>query len=87
MDEKTWNETRDVLSQMLDRLDRRERLIIRARYGLGAHRKARTCKSIAKKLGISKERVRRLQQRAISKLRAIADETQLDDLLDSTLSL
>jgi RNA polymerase primary sigma factor len=87
LDEKTWNTTRDTLSEMLDRLDRRERLIIRARYGLGAHRKARTCQSIAEKLGISKERVRQLQKRAISKLRAVADENQLADVLESTLNL
>jgi RNA polymerase primary sigma factor len=87
LDEKSWKTARETLSQMLDRLDRRERLIVRARYGLGAHRKARTCRSIAEKLGISKERVRQLQQRAISKLRAMADENQLADLLESTLTL
>jgi RNA polymerase primary sigma factor len=87
LDEKSWKTARETLSQMLDRLDRRERLIIRARFGLGAHRKARTCRSIAEKLGISKERVRQLQQRAISKLRAMADENQLADVLQSTLSL
>jgi RNA polymerase primary sigma factor len=87
LDEKSWETARETLSQMLDRLDRRERLIVRARYGLGAHRKARTCRSIAEKLGISKERVRQLQQRAISKLRAMADENQLADLLESTLTL
>ena len=72
---------------MLDQLDRRERLIIRARYGLGAHRKARTCQSIADKLGISKERVRQLQKRAVDKLREMAAENQLDKLVEPTLSL
>jgi RNA polymerase primary sigma factor len=87
MDEKTWNALRHRLTQMLDQLDRREQLIIRARYGLGAHRKARTCQAIADKLGISKERVRQLQQRAVAKLRDMAAENQLDKLLEPAISL
>ena len=37
MDVRTWTRLRGLLSQIMDRLDRREQLIIRCRYALGAH--------------------------------------------------
>ena len=70
-----------------NKAERRERPIIRARYGLGAHRKARTCQAIADKLGISKERVRQLQKRAVDKLREMAAENQLDKLVEPAISI
>jgi RNA polymerase primary sigma factor len=69
----------------MDRLDRRERLIVRCRYALGGHRKVKTFQTIADRLGVSKERVRQLEQRAMSKLRAMAAELQLDELVEPSL--
>ena len=56
-------------------LDRREQFMIRSRYALGPHRKTRSFQCLADKLGISKERVRQLEQRAVKKLRNKAKET------------
>ena len=63
------------LTKMLEKLDDREKLIIRARFGFDAEggRKS-TYTTLGKQLGISKERVRQLAERAIGKLRAIAPE-------------
>ncbi len=83
MDEKTWENLRQSLSRMLHHLDRRERFIIRGRYALGAHRKVRTFQCLADKLGVSKERVRQLEQRAVSKLRTMAAEINLDELVET----
>jgi len=78
MDERTWMTLRRELARMLSRLDRRERFILRGRFVLGAHRKVRTFQSLADRLGISKERVRQLEQRAVAKLREMAAETGSD---------
>jgi RNA polymerase primary sigma factor len=65
---------------MLDDLDRREKLIIRARFSLGSHRKVHTLQSLANRLGVSKERVRQLERRALEKLRAMAGDVKLAEL-------
>jgi RNA polymerase primary sigma factor len=74
MSEQTWSHLRNQLAAILKQLDRREQLIIRSRFGLGAHRKVRTFQSLAERLGISKERVRQLEQHAIEKLRQMVSE-------------
>ena len=86
LDEHSWNRLRDMLSNMLDRLDRRERFIIRGRYALGSHQEIFTFQALADKLGVSKERVRQLEQRAVAKLRNMAAELQMDDLVEPVFS-
>lgn len=76
---------RGLLPQMMDRLDRRERFIIRSRYALGAHRRVRTFQFLADKLGVSKERVRQLCQRALTKLQNFAAEQQLEEVISPVL--
>ena len=69
----------------MDRLDRRERFVIRSRYALGAHRKVRTFQFLADKLGVSKERVRQLEQRAVAKLRSFAAEQNVDEIVGAAI--
>lgn len=83
--ERVWSNLRELTASMLDKLDRRERFIIRSRYALGAHRKVRTFQSLADKLGVSKERVRQLEQRAVSKLRTMAAELEMDELFSASM--
>ncbi|MCH5377679.1 MAG: sigma-70 family RNA polymerase sigma factor [Planctomycetes bacterium] len=78
LDEKEWISMRTTMLQMMERLDRRERFILRGRFALGGHRKVRTFQCLADKLGISKERVRQLEQRAIVKLKAIVEGAQAE---------
>jgi len=78
--ESRWHELRSRLGVMLDDLDRREKLIVRARFALGSHRKVHTLQSLANRLGVSKERVRQLERRALEKLRAMAGDVQLAEL-------
>lgn len=70
------------LEPLLDLLDPRERMVIRGRFALGHHREVKTCQRLAEKLGVSKERVRQLEQRAISKLRKLANQLNLEDELE-----
>jgi len=78
--EKRWHELRSRLTIMLGDLDRREKFIIRARFSLGSHRKVHTLQSLADRLGVSKERVRQLERRAMDKLRAMAGTADLAEL-------
>ena len=80
MTEQVWSSLRELTASMLDQLDRREQFIVRSRYALGAHRKVRTFQCLADKLGVSKERVRQLEQRAVGKLRTMASELEMEEL-------
>jgi RNA polymerase sigma factor (sigma-70 family) len=58
------------LRDLLSGLSKRERDVLRARFGLEGEAKNR--RQIAEKLGVSPERVRQLESRALGKLRAAA---------------
>ncbi|MEZ6087969.1 MAG: sigma-70 family RNA polymerase sigma factor [Pirellulaceae bacterium] len=78
--EQRWHQLRSRMAVLLDALDRREKLIIRARFSLGSHSKVQTLQAIAKRLGVSKERVRQIEKRALEKLQEMAGTTDLPDL-------
>ena len=63
-----------IINRFDECLDDRERRIVVERFGLGKSEVARTLRQIAEDLGISKERVRQLQFKAIDKLRQVALE-------------
>jgi RNA polymerase sigma factor (sigma-70 family) len=69
-------------------LDPREHQILVHRFGLGNTRKPSTLREIAGDLGISKERVRQLQLKALTKLRELLDPEMIRQLSNdlSTLS-
>jgi RNA polymerase primary sigma factor len=66
------------VNRLLDYLEPREREIIRMRAGLDDHGKNMTLEEIGQQFGITKERVRQLNARAMKKLRSIAEEQELD---------
>jgi RNA polymerase primary sigma factor len=82
VDELRWQRLREMMGQFVDRLDRRERFIIRSRYALGAHRTTRTFQYLADRLGLSKERVRQLEQRAVAKMQEMAGDRNLTHVAD-----
>ena len=61
------------VNRLLDYLEPREREIIRLRAGLESGSNAMTLEKIGEKLGITKERVRQLNVRAMKKLRNLAE--------------
>ena len=66
----------DSLEETLANLSERERLILRFRFGLdGAERK--TLRELGQELGVTRERVRQIQERALDKLRERAQEENL----------
>ena len=72
-----WRSLNQLLSGMMDILDDRERQIIRARFGFDDDVEKTSFSYLGKRMGISKERVRQLANRAIDKLR---DHDQLKQL-------
>jgi len=60
---------RRTVERMLSVLDTRERTILRQRYGLDELGEPQTLEQIGQRFGVSKERVRQLEARAIRKLR------------------
>ncbi len=68
------------ITRLLNVLDNRERVIIEERFGIGG-REPKTLNEVGEKLGISRERVRQLEQRALKKLRTLAMKRHLKDFL------
>ena len=58
-------------------LSDRERLIVTRHYGLTEAGRKQTLEQIGQLLGVTKERVRQLEQRALRKLRDAAGEADL----------
>jgi RNA polymerase primary sigma factor/RNA polymerase sigma factor len=67
---------------ILRRLNERERKIIVRRFGLQNGRQPQTLKQVSEVLGVSKERVRQIQARAIQKLRQAAVQDRLCNLAE-----
>jgi RNA polymerase sigma factor (sigma-70 family) len=64
---------RNTVEKMLSALDSRERDILRQRFGLDGGGEPATLEQIGQKFGVSKERIRQLEARAIAKLRTDFD--------------
>jgi RNA polymerase primary sigma factor len=72
--------TRNVqdVERLLLELNPRDRYVIRSRFGWGREFEPRTLQEIAAELGVTRERVRQLEQRALKKLTAMADAENME---------
>jgi RNA polymerase sigma factor (sigma-70 family) len=66
----------EQIRALLGSLNDRERMILRARYGVG--RPEESLRDIGERIGLSGERVRQIEQRALGKLRAAATRGERD---------
>ncbi len=78
LDETTNARQRDVISSILGQLDDRERSILLHRYGLQQGSEPLTLEEVGTRFGVTKERIRQIEARALQKLRKIAEEEKLD---------
>ncbi|MGC1273572.1 MAG: sigma-70 family RNA polymerase sigma factor [Planctomycetaceae bacterium] len=77
-EELTNRQQNRVLMDILHQLDPRERDIVMFRYGLGEVDEPLTLEQVGVRFGVTKERIRQLESRALRKLRKIAEEEKLD---------
>jgi RNA polymerase primary sigma factor len=66
---------RERLNQLLSSVAEREKMVLNLRFGI-TNGKPHTLAEVAKTLGVSRERVRQIEQEAIKKLRKYAEEEQ-----------
>lgn len=71
----------EYIEDLLEQLSERERVVITGRFALTVDGKKRTLEEIGEVLGISKERVRQISERALGKLRELA-QARPPELLD-----
>lgn len=69
---------RNALRLILKRLHDRERDIIETRFGLKKGSQPQTLEQVGHRFGVTKERIRQLEKRALSKLRDIATTERID---------
>ncbi len=66
------------LDRLMGELDDRERAIIQRRFGLGEHSSPQTLRQVGREIGVTKERVRQIETRAIEKLRRFAESEKME---------
>ena len=73
---RLWRES--YVKQVLRCLDERELQIITGRFGLSRNQGPLTLKQLGAAIGVSKERIRQIQCRAIRKLRKAAEDDRIE---------
>ena len=68
----------EQVSLILEKLDEREQRIIISRFGLDYTQEPQTLKEVGAQLGVTKERIRQIEARALNKLRAAAREENIE---------
>lgn len=77
-DERVNQKQRELILSILDHLDPREREIIVHRYGLSEGGAPLTLEQVGSRFGVTKERIRQLESRALRKMRKLAQEEHLE---------
>jgi RNA polymerase primary sigma factor len=69
---------REKIGAALEGLDNREQEIVRQHFGLTTTGRQKTLEEIGKTMGVTKERIRQIEARALLKLRSVLPESLLD---------
>ena len=77
-DESNNAQQHQMIMSILDQLDERERNIIMHRYGLERGTEPETLEQVGTRMGVTKERIRQIETRAMQKIRRIAVDDNLD---------
>ncbi|MBQ9800069.1 MAG: sigma-70 family RNA polymerase sigma factor [Thermoguttaceae bacterium] len=77
--ERVYAEQTSQVARFMRDLNERERQIVEMRYGFGAaDSKPQTLRQVGQNMGVTKERVRQIEIRALEKMRRIAEEEKLE---------
>lgn len=77
-DEVVNSRQHEVIMSILENLDDRERKIILHRYGLEKGTEPETLEQVGSRFGVTKERIRQIEARAMQKIRKIANDEKLE---------
>jgi len=73
---------RQVIASGINELDDREREIVSSHFGLGMKGAPLTLEQLGKRFGVTKERVRQIEQRALARLREVLAPSLIDAISD-----
>ena len=73
---------RQLIASGINELDDREREIVSSHFGLGMKGAPLTLEQLGKRFGVTKERVRQIEQRALARLREVLAPSLIDALSD-----
>lgn len=71
---------KDEIEALVETLNERERMIINMRFGLNGHEPT-TLREIGKIMGLSKERIRQIEDKALGQLQKVAKSRELEAFL------
>ncbi|MDP7277477.1 MAG: sigma-70 family RNA polymerase sigma factor [Planctomycetaceae bacterium] len=78
LEQKVNRQQHEVIMEILEHLDPREREVITRRFGLSEGSEPQTLEQVGRRFGVTKERIRQLESRALKKLERVARRGQLE---------